>query len=368
MKTIIYLFFFFLSFQSAFASLPLNKLKLPEGFSISIYAKVPGARELALGQDGVVFVGTRGEGKVYALIPSKNFHKAKAVLTLAANLNEPNGVAFFQGDLYVAEIHKVIKYPNIMAHLNKPEKAEVINNRFPNRRWHGYKYIKFGPDKKLYIAVGMPCNTCNYRKSQPMFGTIMRMDTDGKHLEIFAKGIRNSVGFDWNPITKVLWFTDNGQDMLGDNTPPDEINRAPEKGMDFGFPFFYGDNVPAPGYKGISNQGMSIPAHNLQAHVAPLGLEFYQGTMFPKKYQNQIFIAEHGSWNRSSKVGYKVIAVTVKNGKVTEVSPFITGWLQRQTYWGRPVDFVTLPDGSLLISDDDAGVVYRVKYRASDSH
>lgn len=343
--------------------LPLNLLKLPTGFKIDVYAKnVPGARQMALGIDGIVYVGTRDQGKVYALLPSKNYQYAKKVLTIAKDLNEPNGVAFYAGALYVAEIHKVLRYPNITKHLNDPPKPIVISDAFPNRRWHGYKYIKFGPDGKLYIAVGMPCNTCNYRKRQPMFGTIMRMNPDGKDLQIYAQGIRNSVGFDWNPLTQVLWFTDNGQDMLGDDLPPDEINRAPHANMDFGFPFFYGNNVPAPGYKRVSDKGMTVPAYNLPAHVAALGLEFYTGKKFPKKYSNQIFIAEHGSWNRSSKIGYQVIFVEEKKGKVVEVKPFITGWLQNQNAWGRPVDLLTMPDGSLLISDDYAGVIYRVSY------
>jgi glucose/arabinose dehydrogenase len=347
--------------------LPLYLLKLPKGFKINLYAdKVPGARQLALGEKGIVYVGTRGQGKVYALIPNKAETHTATVLTLADNLNEPNGIAFNQGSLYVAEIHQVLKYPDITRQLVKPPKPRVINGSFPNRRWHGYKYIKFGPDGDLYIAVGMPCNTCNYRQEQPMFGTIMRMKPDGKELTVYAKGVRNSVGFDWHPVTQVLWFTDNGQDLLGDDLPPDEINRAPRAGMDFGFPFYYGNNVIAPGYnkKDIPPKaGMTIPAYNLPAHVAALGLTFYHGKAFPESYQQQMFIAEHGSWNRSSKIGYQVIYAKVKDGKVTEVKPFISGWLQGQSTWGRPVDLLTMPDGSLLISDDYAGVIYRVSYQ-----
>jgi len=346
--------------------LPLDLIQLPPGFSISIYAdNVPGARSLTLAKDGTVFVGTRDQGKVYAVTPNKDFTHAKDTMTIAEGLNDPNGVAYHNNDLYVAEINQVLRYPDILSHLTNPSKPTVINNSFPNRRWHAAKVIKFGPDGRLYIAVGMPCNTCDYRKTQPMFGTIMSMKADGSDLTIFAKGIRHSVGFDWNPLTDVLWFTDNGQDMMGDDLPPDELNRAPKSGMDFGFPYFYGQNTPYPKYidQIIPSKGMTPSALDLQAHVAVLGITFYRGKLFPQAYRNQAFIAQHGSWNRSSKVGYQVISVKIQNGEVIDWKPFAKGWLQGQTAWGRPVDVLTMPDGSLLISDDQAGVIYRVSYQ-----
>ncbi len=351
---------------SAKTSLPLNLIKLPKGFHISIYAEnIPGARQMTVAPNGVVFVGTRGQGKVYALLPNKGETQAAKSMVIASGLNEPNGVAFYKNNLYVSEIHQVIRYDGILKSLSNPPKPTVINTSFPNRKWHGYKYIKFGPDGYLYIGVGMPCNTCDYRKTQPMFGTIMRMLPDGKDLSIYAKGIRNTVGFAWNPATKVLWFTDNGQDLMGDGLPPDEINRAPKAGMDFGFPFVYGNNVPSPGYGNHPNKGFTPAAAELPAHVAPLGMTFYNGTEFPKAYRGQMFVAEHGSWNRSSKIGYQMVVVQVKNGIVEHVKPFAYGWLQGQTAWGRPVDVITMPDGALLISDDQAGVIYRVSYKKS---
>ena len=269
-------------------------------------------------------------------------------------------MAFYKNDLYVAEMKQISRYENILQNLSNPPKPKMLNDTFPSRKRHGYKYIKLGPDGYLYFGVGMPCNSCNYRNTQPMFGTLMRMLPDGSDLTIYAKGIRNTVGFDWHPKTKVLWFTNNGQDFMGDNTPPDEIYRAPKKGLDFGFPFVYGNNIPVPQYEKPGALEFTPPAAELQAHVAPLGMTFYTHKSFPEKYHNQMFIAEHGSWNRSAKVGYQVVLATVNDGKVKSVKPFATGWLQGQTAWGRPVDVITMPDGALLISDDQVGVVYRV--------
>lgn len=350
-------------FSSAVLALPLNQIKLPPGFHISIYASnIPGARQITLGKDGIVYVGTRGEGKVYALVPNKNMTTADKVITIAKGLNEPNGVAFYDGDLYVGEIQRILRYSNITNHLKHPSQPEIIYNKLPSKRWHGYRYIKFGPDNWLYIGIGMPCNTCDYRKTNPIFGTIIRMRPDGKDMQIVANGIRNTVGFAWNPVTKVLWFTDNGQDWMGDNLPPDEINRALYKGMDFGFPFFYGDNIPSPNYKkdNISSKDMTSPAWELPAHVAALGMTFYTGKQFPKQYYHQLFVTEHGSWNRSQKIGYQIVMITIKNGNAIAEKRFASGWLKGEKTWGRPVDVLVMPDGALLVSDDYAGVVYRI--------
>ncbi len=343
------------------AQLPLNKIKLPPGFKIQVYAdNVPGARQLALGKNGVVFVGSL-RGKVYALIPNAKGDKAKQVITLASGLNLPNGVAYRNGSLYVAEIPKILRYDNIDTQLKNPSEPVTLNVRFPNKTWHGARVINFGPDGKLYIGIGVPCNTCLLPDKR--FGTIMRMEPDGSDAKIFAKGIRNSVGFAWNPVTNVLWFTDNGQDWLGDDLPPDELNRAPSANMDFGFPYFYGNNVPAPKYGKLrSAKGMTPPAWDLPAHVAALGMVFYTGQQFPQQYKNQIFIAEHGSWNRSKKIGYRITWVKVKDGKAIAYAPFATGWLQGQKNWGRPVALLVMPDGALLVSDDQAGVVYRISH------
>ena len=338
-------------------------IQLPPGFKIEIYAQnVEGARSMALSPDGVLFVGTRDYGKVYAILDTNHDNKADKIITIASGLNMPNGVAFRNGDLYVAEVSRVIRYDNIEEHLDNPPQPEVINDQFPNSTHHGWKFIRFGPDGKLYVPVGAPCNVCIPTDTE--FATIMRMNPDGSSLEVFAKGIRNTVGFDWNPGTNVLWFTDNGRDMLGDNIPPDELNRAPEKGMDFGFPYVYGDNIPDPEFgKGVDVKRFTKPAMDLGPHVASLGMRFYTGNMFPSEYKGQIFIAEHGSWNRSQKIGYRITVVKLNSENIpVSYKPFAQGWLKGDSVTGRPVDVQVMPDGALLVSDDFAGMIYRISY------
>jgi glucose/arabinose dehydrogenase len=339
-----------------------GEIKLPEGFKISVYASnVPGARSMALSKSGVLFVGTRGEGKVYAVLDTNKDYKADKVITIASGLDMPNGVALKDGDLYVAEVSRVIKFPDIENHLNHPPSPVVVNDGFPSAREHGWKFIKFGPDGKLYVPVGMPCNVCVQKDKR--FGTIMRMNPDGSDLEIYANGIRNSVGFDWSPIDKALWFTDNGRDLLGDNIPPDELNRAPENGMNFGFPYLLGKDIRDPDYgNGVDLSKFTKPVQELGPHVASLGMEFYTGKMFPEEYRNSIFIAEHGSWNRSKKIGYRVTFVKLDGNNPVSYTPFATGWLQGESVSGRPVDVEQMPDGSLLVSDDYGGVIYRIRY------
>ncbi len=344
---------------------PTVPLSLPDGFKIDYYAQgVDGARQLTNDDHGIVYVGSRKESKVYALLPDKNNTHAEKVVTLIDGLNYPNGVAFQKGKLYVAELDKIGIY-NISREAGgiKANKAGEIG-RFPDKVWHGFKYLKFSPSGEMYTAVGMPCNTCFYRDTQPVFGTIVRIDARGNTVTV-AKGVRNSVGFDWQPDTQSLWFTDNGQDRLGDDTPPDELNRVSYEGEDFGFPYVYGDNVVAPDYSGKAiAKNLTKPAYKFQAHVAPLGMTFYRGKQFPKQYQNQIIIAQHGSWNRSEPVGYRLMAATVNGSKVTRVRPFVSGWLgAKNEVTGRPVDVLNMPDGSLLVSDDFADAVYRVSYR-----
>lgn len=356
--SIILLLLFFI--QSYAADLPLQLIQLPPHFKISIYADVPDARSMTLGDNGIVFVGSRGAGKVYALLPNKNFSKAAKVITLASNLNSPNGVAFYQGNLYVAEIHQILKFSAIEKNLEKPT-SEVIYNQLPANPHHGWRYMGIGPDHWLYVAIGAPCNVCE--KESP-FASIARLHLDGKDFQVYAKGIRNSVGFDWSPTTKQLWFTNNERDWLGDTIPPDGLNIAAHAGMNFGFPHFWGDGHLDPSYgKNYPKKGITFPALELPAHVAPLGMRFYTGNMFPKNYFHQVFIAEHGSWNRVEKVGYRVALITVKNNKPVSQSVFASGWLQGEKFWGRPVDVLVMPDGSLLISDDYANVVYRVSYQ-----
>lgn len=345
------------------ATLPLNTMQLPKGFHISVYTdNVPGARQMTLGNDGTVYIGSQGTGKVYALVNNdQNFNSQPEVITIASGLNNPNGVAFRNGKLYVAETNRILRYDNIADHLKHPPKPTIIRDQLPNKRHHGLRYIKFGPDNLLYMGVGAPCNVCISKN--PIFGTIVRMQPDGKNLQIYATGIRNTVGFAWSPVDNKLWFTDNGRDWLGDNLPPDELNTAPRANMNFGFPYFYGKNKPDPKYgRNKSSKGYTPSAFNLPAHVAALGMIFYTGTMLPKQYHNQILIAEHGSWNRSKKTGYRVSMVAMKGNKPVAYQPIIKGWRQGQSAWGRPVDLLMLPDGSLLISDDYNGVIYRLTY------
>lgn len=339
----------------------LNEIQLPDGFAISFYAKgVEGARSLERGAEGTIFVGSRDAGNVYALVDQDDDHQTEKVRKIDENLKSPNGVAFRNGDLYVAEINRVLKYENIEQNLGTPPEPVVITDNLPDESHHGWKYIAFGPDDKLYVPVGAPCNVC--LKDDKRFSSLLRMDPDGSNMEVYASGIRNTVGFDWHPQNDVLWFTDNGRDWMGDNKPPDELNKAPEKGLHFGFPFCHGGDIPDPKFGNKRDcSEFTPPVQKLGPHVAALGMTFYQGDMFPAEYNNQIFIAEHGSWNRSTKIGYRITLVR-HGGKRTSYDTFINGWEEDGKVRGRPVDVMNLPDGSLLISDDHANAVYRVTY------
>ena len=340
--------------------LPLERIKLPPGFEISVFAEsVPGARSLALGKNNVLFVGTHAD-RVYAV----RYRDAKAtqVLTIASGLNMPNGVALRDGALYVAEVNRILRFDDIEAQLEGRPKPAVVTDRFPRETHHGLKFIRFGPDGWLYVPVGAPCNICE--PDPDRYALIGRMNADGSGYEIVARGVRNSVGFDWDPKSHDLWFTDNGRDWLGDNQPPDELNHAPKPGMNFGYPYCHGGTIPDPEYgKKHPCSEFTPPMVTLGPHVASLGMRFYMGKMFPPEYHNQIFIAEHGSWNRSEKIGYRItLASRDEQGKF-RYSVFAEGWLQGQEAWGRPVDVLVMPDGAVLVSDDFAGVIYRISYK-----
>jgi len=296
------------------SSLPLEKIKLPDGFSIDIFAEnIDNPRSLCLSPNGTLFVGTRNEGKVYALKDLDGDFKADKVYTLAKGWRMPNGVAFKDGDLYVAEVSKIWKFEDIENNLENPN-PKVIDDDYPTKGHHGWKYIAFGPDGKLYVPVGAPCNICE--SEDRIFNTITRIHPDGRGREIVQEGIRNTVGFTWHPVTKELWFTDNGRDWMGDNLPACELNHAPKDYMHFGYPYCHQGDLPDPKFGDKrSCKEFTPPAQNLGPHVAPLGLEFYTGDQFPEKYKHQIFIAEHGSWNRSTPIGYRVMMVTLENGK-----------------------------------------------------
>jgi len=341
----------------------LTAVQLPPGFKIELFCgEVPGARSLAMSPSGVLYVGTRQTGRVYAVITRPA--EPQRVVTIADGLNMPNGVAFWDGDLYVAEVGRIIRFRQIESYLDHPPAPEVVYDQYPKDTHHGWKFIRFGPDGKLYVPVGAPCNVC--LSNNPVFATITRLNRDGSGMEIFARGVRNSVGFDWHPRTGEMWFTDNGRDWLGDDQPPDELNRAGLKGLHFGFPHCHGGVIADPefGSKQSCDQ-FTPPAAKLGPHVAALGMRFYTGRMFPSDYVNQIFIAEHGSWNRSRKTGYRVSLVRLDGNRVVAYEPFATGWLTGESDWGRPVDVEVARDGSLLVSDDKNGVIYRIFYEGA---
>jgi glucose/arabinose dehydrogenase len=341
----------------------LHAIKLPPGFEISIYAtNVRGARSMTLGQKGTLFVGTRSQGNVYAILDHNRDNKADEVITLARGLNTPNGMAFHGGALYVAELNRVLRFDNIESQLKNPPEPVWINDHFPRDQHHGWKFIRFGPDGMLYVPVGAPCNVCE--RDPERYAVITRMKPDGSGLEVFARGVRNTVGFDWHPETKELWFTDNGRDWMGDDRPPDELNHAPKKGLHFGFPYCHGKNISDPefGQKHSCEEFVS-PAMELGPHVAALGMRFYTGRMFPNEYRNQILIAEHGSWNRTTPIGYRVTLVRLEKNRPVKYEVFAEGWLQGRQVSGRPVDVLVMPDGALVVSDDQAGLIYRISYK-----
>jgi len=351
--------------SNAFAqALPLDRIRLPQGFTIELLARVPGAREMTFGSRGTLFVGSM-EGSVYAVtFDGRNGKGGDAkVRKIASGLRQPVGVAFRDGALYVSAVSRIVRLPDIEGHLDHPPAPVVVSDKFPTDGHHGWKFIAFGPDGKLYVPVGAPCNVCEPDRDR--YANIMRMNADGSDLEVYARGIRNTVGFDWDPLTRELWFTNNGRDNMGDDIPPDTLNYAPKPGLDFGFPYCHAGTIADPEFKSSKPcSAFAPPARRLGAHVASLGMRFYTGTQFPQQYRNQVFIAEHGSWNRSSKVGYRVTFVRLDaNRRPVSYEPFAEGWLEGERAFGRPADVEVAPDGSLLIADDTAGAVYRVRYR-----
>lgn len=364
----LFLFLVLLQFTAAgqetglFKKYDLDKITLPPGFSISVFAEVPNARSMCWGEKGTLFVGNRSKDKVYAVIDDNKDGKADKVFVIDEGLNMPNGVAFRKGSLYVAEVNRILRYDGIENRLGNPPEPVVVNHKLPSDKHHGWKFIAFGPDDKLYVPVGAPCNICE--KENPIYASLSRMNPDGSGLEVYASGIRNTVGFDWHPVTRELWFTENGRDNMGDDMPAEELNHAPKKGMHFGFPYCHQGDTPDPEFGNKRNcSEFTPPAKKLMPHAAVLGMRFYTGKMFLPEYRNQVFIAEHGSWNRSEKSGYRVTMIRLENNKVVQYVPFATGWLNNNgKVTGRPVDIEIAADGAMLVSDDARGAIYRIVF------
>lgn len=341
----------------------LNKIRIPKGFAISFFAEgIDNARSITLGDNGIVYVATGRRNAVYALQDRDGDGRAEKRFLIASGLNMPNGIAYVDGSLYVAEIHRIIKFENISRNLAHPPQPVVVYDQFPRKRHHGWKYLRIGPDGKLYTAVGAPCNICDPK--QPIFASLVRLNRDGSGFEIIAGGIRNTVGFDWHPATRELFFTENGRDYLGDDAPPEELNKWTEKGQHFGYPYCHAD-IPDPKFgRGKDCRRYVLPEWRFKAHMAPLGVRFYRGSQFPERYRGQMLVALHGSWNRSQPHGYRVVLIRFRQGKPVSETVFADGWLEKNGHvLGRPVDIIELPDGSLLVSDDHRGAIYRIAYQ-----
>lgn len=353
----------------------LKTIKLPKGFHISLYALAKGARSMDLASNGTLYIGTGGfsnpESVVYKINDYNHDNYAESVKVIARNLDNPNGIAYHKNSLFVAERFRIIRFDKVDKARRVLNKYKVIYSNFPHEYSHSWKVLRIGPDGKLYVPVGAPCNICNTdakKSTRGKFSRIFRMNLDGSNKIVVARGVRNTVGFDWHPQSKKLWFTDNGRDNLGDNIPPDELNKVSYLNQHFGYPFCHGKSISDPIYGRkikCNSSSFTKPHQELGPHVASLGMRFYTGKSFPRKYKNQIFIAEHGSWNRSKKIGYRISLVRINHRKqAISYTSFARGWLRKNgTRWGRPVDVEIMADGSMLISDDFMGAIYRIYYR-----
>lgn len=351
--------------QADEVALPLDKLNLPPGASIAVFGEAENARQLARSNNGVIYTGSRRAGKVHALVDEDGDQRADKTVLIAQDLELPSGVAYRDGDLFVAAVSTIYRFRDIDNHLDNPPEAEIVLSDLPSETHHGWKHIEFGPDGYLYVPVGAPCNICD---PEEPFATILKIDVDQpSDRHIVARGVRNSVGFDWDPQTGDLWFTDNGRDHLGDEIPPCELNHVTVTGQHFGYPYIHGDGIADPEFGAEhSAADYQAPALTLGPHTAPLGMLFYTGDMLPEQYRGDVLLAEHGSWNRSAEagpIGYRLIHARKDEAGLLHYDVFIDGWLNEDgSRWGRPVDLLQQPDGSLLISDDEAGVIYRLSY------
>ena len=351
----------------------VKSLEVADGFKIDLYATgVRNARQMAMGDNGTLFVGSRGAGRVHAVLDTDGDHRADRVLLIARGLEQPSGIAYHAGSLYVAEISRILRYDDIESRLEDPPEPVVVSEALPGAGHHGWRYLKFSPNDELFVSIGAPCNVCEEvpLKSRPgwgdadssLFASISRVDLETGDLIPYAHGIRNSVGFDWHPDTGYLVFTDNGRDMMGDDIPPDELNVATEPGQHFGFPYCHGGDIADPKFGSQRPcSDFRAPAQKLGPHVAAIGMTVIEGEGFPAAYRGRAVIAEHGSWNRSTPIGYRVTTVALDGDRGTAYEPLVEGWLLSDgSAWGRPSDVLELADGSLLVADDRAHAIYRI--------
>ena len=341
--------------------LPIDKLKLPAGFKAEVWSHgTPGARAMARSESGKVYVGTRGLGRVYEISDNGKERTSRIVVD---KLNQP-AVAFHKGSLYVMAIDKVLRFDGIEQNPNVAPVDLTAKFNLPPEQHHNWKYIRFGPDGKLYVPFGAPCNICELPTQE--YAQLRRYDADGSNMEVIGRGIRNTQGFDWHPVTQEIWFTDHGRDWLGDDTPADELNRMSKTGLNFGFPYCHANGIADPDVKkDKACEGVTLPVTTMGAHAAVMGLHFYTGNMFPAEYKNAMFIARKGSWNRTKKSGYDVVMVKANaDGTNAQMTPFVTGFLDEKTdaFYGRPVYLMQMPDGALLLSDEQMGAIYRISY------
>ncbi len=337
----------------------LAGIRLPPGFAISVYARVPGARSLAVAEAlGVVFVGSRDE-YVYAVRDGGLDGTVDGVVRVLDGLKVANGIAWKDGYLYVAEQHRLVRFRAPDQKTQAGRRPEVQLDGQHDETWPGRRNPAFAPDGSLYVAVGAPCNVCAV---DGLEGTIVRFPQEGGTPVVFARGVRNSVGMDFHPADGTLYFTDNGADMMGDDVPPDELNHAPRAGLHFGYPYFGGGQARTEDFMDRTPPPTVPPVVRFGAHVAALGIRFYRGGQFPAEYRGDAFVAQHGSWNRSVPDGYRVVRVRFERGKAVGYEAFAEGWLVNGNAWGRPVDIKELADGSLLVSDDRSGTIYRITH------
>lgn len=342
--------------------LPLEKIKLPPGFSIQVWATIPDAKSLAIGKQGTVFVSSKATGSIYAI--SQSDGKEKQVRIIANGLKSPSGIAYYEGALYVAGLNRIFRFDQIENNLDQINEPIIIYENLPKESFHNTRYMAIGPDNLLYVSVGAPCDACEADLMR--YALIARLDSNGNNFEIYAQGVRNSLGFDWHPKTNKLWFSDIGRDWMGEDLPPDELNYAAIKGLHFGFPYCHASNILDPKFGAKRDCSRSqAPIAELEPHVSPHGIKFYSGRMFPPEYHNQLIIAEHGSWNRRAPVGFRLQHFRLENNQVVKKEIFAEGWFNDQNAWGRPTDLLVMPDGALLVSDDLAGVIYRISYQDS---